>query len=91
MFNCFVEQMYTPYTIYPNVRLKYFQFIFSRSIAIHVYKVYIYREMEKKTISFKADPELREALESQALKKEWTLSYYVESLLKKVVKYKKRA
>ena len=47
--------------------------------------------MTKRTLSLKIDDKTREALEKQADKKEWTLSYYVQSLLKNYVKRNKLA
>ena len=45
--------------------------------------------MEKKTVSFKLDEIYREALEKEAAKKEWTLSYYVQSIVNQYVKKNK--
>lgn len=42
--------------------------------------------MTKRTLSIKVDDKTREALEREAGKKEWSLSYYVQSLLKNYVK-----
>lgn len=77
------------YTNNPNVRLKIFSIYFIHVIVNLVYKVYISSEMAKKTISFKAEENIRQALESEAFKKEWTLSYYIESILKQYAKRKK--
>ena len=45
--------------------------------------------MEKKTVSFKLDEIYRRALEEEAKKKEWTLSYYVQSIVNQYVKKNK--
>lgn len=58
-------------------------------IAFFVYSVYIafnLKTMTKRTLSIKVDDKTREALEREAGKKEWSLSYYVQSLLKNYVK-----
>lgn len=69
--------------------LKIFSLYFHPILVNLVYKVYIAFEMAKKTISFKAEDKIREALETEAFKKEWTLSYYIESILKQYAKRKK--
>lgn len=45
--------------------------------------------MAKKTVSFKLEENYREALEKEADKKEWTLSYYVQSIVNQYVKKNK--
>jgi len=45
--------------------------------------------MAKETLSFKGEKALREALEKEAAKKEWTLSYYLESIVKQFAKKNK--
>jgi hypothetical protein len=56
-------------------------FIFYPLLVVYfVYNIYIAFVMEKKTVSFKLDKAYREALEKEASKKEWTLSYYIQSI-----------
>jgi predicted DNA-binding protein len=45
--------------------------------------------MQKETVSFKLEKSYREALEKEAQKKEWTLSYYVQSIINQHVKKNK--
>ena len=45
--------------------------------------------MAKETVSFKLEKTYREALEKEAKEKEWTLSYYVQSIVNQYVKKNK--
>jgi predicted DNA-binding protein len=45
--------------------------------------------MAKETLSFKIEKDHREALEKEAKKKEWTLSYYVQSIVNQYIKRNK--
>ena len=47
--------------------------------------------MAKKTLSFKIEEKYREALEKEAAKKEWTLSYFVQSVVNNYVRKNKLA
>lgn len=45
--------------------------------------------MAKETISAKVEPEIIEVLTREAEKREWTLSYYIESIIKNHVRKNK--